>query len=132
MSFVPEKRNGPIPVSPSSDSWDRDVVYCPPQKQAFDVRWMILASMTKTAASRAACFDKDSFVETLGGWARTVVVGRARLGGIPMGVIAVETRSVENITPADPANPDSIEQVTNEAGGVWYPQLSFQDGPGHQ
>jgi acetyl-CoA carboxylase/biotin carboxylase 1 len=43
-----------------------------------------------------------------------------------MGVIAVETRSVENITPADPANPDSTEQITNEAGGVWYPNSAFK------
>jgi acetyl-CoA carboxylase/biotin carboxylase 1 len=43
-----------------------------------------------------------------------------------MGVIAVEVRSVENITPADPANPDSIEQVSNEAGGVWYPNSAFK------
>jgi acetyl-CoA carboxylase/biotin carboxylase 2 len=31
----------------------------------------------------------------LGGWAQTVVTGRARLGGIPVGVIAVETRPTE-------------------------------------
>ena len=31
----------------------------------------------------------------MGGWAKTVVCGRARLGGIPCGVIAVETRIVE-------------------------------------
>jgi acetyl-CoA carboxylase/biotin carboxylase 1 len=43
-----------------------------------------------------------------------------------MGVIAVETRSIENITPADPANPDSAEQITNEAGGVWYPNSAFK------
>lgn len=54
------------------------------------------------------------------------MVGRARLGGIPIGVIGVETRSVENVTPADPANPDSIEQITNEAGGVWYPNSAFK------
>ena len=65
-----------------------------------------------TRASCSGLFDKDSFEEALGGWAKTVVVGRARLGGIPMGVIAVETRSVENVTPADPANPDSMEQVS--------------------
>ena len=71
-------------------------------------------------------FDKNSFEEALGGWARTTVVGRARLGGIPVGVIGVETRSVENVSPADPANPDSIEQITNEAGGVWYPNSAFK------
>ena len=38
-------------------------------------------------------FDRGSFVEYMAGWGRSVVVGRARLGGIPMGVIAVETRT---------------------------------------
>lgn len=126
MSFVPEKRNGPVPVSPSADDWDRDVTYCPPQKQPYDVRWMIAGKHEDDGSFQSGLFDRDSFVETLGGWARTVVVGRARLGGIPMGVIAVETRSVENITPADPANPESIEQVSNEAGGVWYPNSAFK------
>lgn len=125
MSFVPDKRNNPVPISPSVDSWDRDVVYTPPQKQPYDVRWMIAGKQDEDGF-QPGLFDRDSFVETLGGWARTVVVGRARLGGIPMGVIGVETRSVENITPADPANPDSIEQVTNEAGGVWYPNSAFK------
>lgn len=125
MSFVPDKRNNPVPISPSVDSWDRDIVYTPPQKQPYDVRWMI-AGKQDDDGFQPGLFDKDSFVETLGGWARTVVVGRARIGGIPMGVIGVETRSVENITPADPANPDSIEQVTNEAGGVWYPNSAFK------
>ena len=30
----------------------------------------------------------------LAGWGRSVIVGRAKLGGIPMGVIAVETRAL--------------------------------------
>jgi acetyl-CoA carboxylase/biotin carboxylase 1 len=37
-------------------------------------------------------FDKNSWSEAQAGWARTVVTGRARLGGIPVGVIAVETQ----------------------------------------
>ena len=56
-------------------------------------------------------FDKDSFMETLAGWARTTVVGRARLGGIPVGIITVETRTMEVIHPADPANPESREGI---------------------
>ena len=40
-------------------------------------------------------FDQGSFDEVMAAWARTVVTGRARLGGIPVGVIAVETRPVE-------------------------------------
>lgn len=56
-------------------------------------------------------FDRGSFMETLSNWAQTVVTGRARLGGIPCGVIAVETRSVECTVPADPANPDTESRV---------------------
>ena len=55
--------------------------------------------------------DNDSFDEILVSWAPTVVVGRARLGGIPVGVISVETRTVEVVVPADPANLDSDSKV---------------------
>ena len=61
----------------------------------------------------AGFFDRGSFTETLGNWAMTVITGRARLGGIPCGVIAVETRSVECIVPADPANVDSESRVSH-------------------
>lgn len=125
ISFVPDKKGNPVPISPSVDSWDRDVTFYPPQKQAYDVRHLIAGQQTDEGFL-SGLFDKNSFEEALGGWARTVVVGRARLGGIPVGVIGVETRSVENVSPADPANPDSIEQVTNEAGGVWYPNSAFK------
>lgn len=125
LSFIPAQRNLPVPITPSIDTWDREIGYTPPNKQPYDVRWLIGGKQDEEGF-QSGLFDKDSFVETLGGWARTVVVGRARLGGIPMGVIAVETRTVENITPADPANPDSVEQVTNEAGGVWYPNSAFK------
>jgi acetyl-CoA carboxylase / biotin carboxylase 1 len=56
-------------------------------------------------------FDNGSFQEILQPWAQTVVCGRARLGGIPVGVIAVETRTVELNLPADPANLDSEAKV---------------------
>ncbi len=125
LSFIPAQRGLPVPIAPTIDSWDRDNIYTPPGKQPYDVRWLI-GGKEDEEGFQPGLFDKDSFVETLGGWARSVVVGRARLGGIPMGVIAVETRTVENVTPADPANPDSVEQVTNEAGGVWYPNSAFK------
>ncbi|KAL8941716.1 MAG: hypothetical protein Q9216_002089 [Gyalolechia sp. 2 TL-2023] len=125
LSFVPDKKNNPIPISPNTDTWDRNVQYMPVQQQAYDPRWLI-AGKQDDEGFLSGLFDRDSFQEALGGWARTVVVGRARLGGIPMGVIAVETRSVENVMPADPANPDSIEQITTEAGGVWYPNSAYK------
>ena len=63
-------------------------------------------------------FDKGSFDEIMSAWAQTVVCGRARLGGIPVGVIAVETRTVELNLPADPANLDSEAKVVSQAGQV--------------
>jgi acetyl-CoA carboxylase/biotin carboxylase 1 len=125
ISYVPDKKGNPVPISPTADEWDRDVTFFPPGKSAYDVRHMI-AGKEDEEGFLSGLFDKGSFEEALGGWAKTVVVGRARLGGIPMGVIAVENRSVENVTPADPANPDSIEQITSEAGGVWYPNSAFK------
>jgi acetyl-CoA carboxylase / biotin carboxylase 1 len=125
LSFVPDRKGQPVPILPTNDNWDRDVTYFPPAKDAYDARWMI-AGKEDEEGFLSGLFDRNSFEEALGGWARTVIVGRARLGGIPVGVIAVETRAVENVTPADPANPDSIEQTTTEAGGVWYPNSAFK------
>ncbi|KAI5787034.1 acetyl-CoA carboxylase-like protein [Peziza echinospora] len=125
MAYVPDRKGQPIPISPTADGWDRDIAYMPPQKMPYDVRWLI-AGKEEDEGFLGGLFDRDSFQETLSGWARTVVVGRARLGGIPVGVIGVETRSIENVTPADPANPDSTEQVAQEAGQVWYPNSAFK------
>lgn len=125
MSFVPDKKDNPVPISPSTDSWDRDIDFYPAQKSGYDVRHLIAGQQTDDGFF-SGLFDKNSFEEALGGWARTVVVGRARLGGIPVGVIGVETRSVENVTPADAANPESSEMISNEAGGVWYPNSAYK------
>ncbi|KAI5951033.1 ACC1 [Candida jiufengensis] len=125
LSYVPSKRDMPVPILDSEDPWDRDVDYYPPKQETFDVRWMIEGKNTSDGFE-SGLFDKDSFQETLSGWAKGVVVGRARLGGIPIGVIGVETRTVENLIPADPANPDSTESLIQEAGQVWYPNSAFK------
>ena len=76
----------PFPSGHGPITGDRDITYFPPAKQAYDVRWLI-AGKEDDEGFVSGLFDRDSFEETFGGWARTVVVGRARLGGIPMGVI---------------------------------------------
>jgi len=53
-------------------------------------------------------------------------MGRAKLGGVPMGVVAVETRLTETRIPADPANPASRETVLAQAGQVWFPDSAFK------
>jgi acetyl-CoA carboxylase / biotin carboxylase 1 len=50
-----------------------------------------------------------------------VVTGRAKLGGINIGVIAVETRLVEQRIPADPGNPESREVLTLVHGAAHSP-----------
>ncbi|GJN90222.1 hypothetical protein Rhopal_003221-T1 [Rhodotorula paludigena] len=128
LSFVPEARGAALPVLPSVDHWDRAIDYTP-IKGPYDPRWFLGGKVDETDGRwLSGFFDKGSFQETLSGWAQTVVVGRARLGGIPVGAIAVETRTVERIVPADPANPLSNEQKIMEAGQVWYPNSAFKTG----
>ncbi|ORZ36812.1 carboxyl transferase domain-domain-containing protein [Catenaria anguillulae PL171] len=74
----------------------------------------------------AGFFDRGSWMETMDGWSKTIVVGRGRLGGVPLGAIAVETRPVESVIPADPANPDSSEQTMIEPPGVWTPASAYK------
>jgi acetyl-CoA carboxylase/biotin carboxylase 1 len=98
-----------------------------PSKTPYDPRHM-LAGVPRGDGSLAATgfFDRGSFKEYLAGWGKSVVVGRARLGGIPVGVIAVETRMMEQRVPADPGNPESRESVLPQAGQVWYPDSAFK------
>ncbi|TSL34519.1 Acetyl-CoA carboxylase [Bagarius yarrelli] len=51
---------------------------------------------------------------------------RWMLGGIPVGVVAVETRTVELSIPADPANLDSEAKIIQQAGQVWFPDSAFK------
>ena len=143
LSYAPRVRRAPVPIMPVLDPIDRLIAFTP-TKAPYDPRWM-LAGRTKPGVCvsnllrvcmcvvftgytvsfpfsmpggldwQSGFFDQGSFIETLSNWAMTVVCGRARLGGIPCGVIAVETRSVECVHPADPANPDS-ESTVREIG----------------
>lgn len=125
LSYIPAKRNMPVPIFESEDLWDRPVDFCPKPKEAYDARWLIEGRDTPDGFEYGL-FDKGSFFETLSGWAKGVIIGRARLGGIPMGVIAVSTQTVETLIPADPANLDSTENLIQEAGQVWYPNSAFK------
>ncbi|KAH6919057.1 acetyl CoA carboxylase [Coprinopsis sp. MPI-PUGE-AT-0042] len=126
LSYVPEVKDGPLPIRETADTWDRDIVYTPP-KGVYNPRWFIEGKEDETTSEwMSGFFDKGSFQETLSGWAQAVIVGRARLGGIPMGVIAVETHTIERVVPADPANPSSFEQHIMEAGQVWYPNSAYK------
>ncbi|KAH8060971.1 acetyl-CoA carboxylase [Aureococcus anophagefferens] len=113
LSYVPETASSPPSQLAVADPVDRKVTARPPADGTpYDVREIL------DNAEGTGLFDKGSFTETLAGWGKTVVAGRAKLGGIPFGVISVETRTVEAVVPADPANPDSREAVKPQAGQV--------------
>ncbi|CAG9465063.1 unnamed protein product [Pedinophyceae sp. YPF-701] len=135
LSFVPAVKGGPLPITsgPNADPISRPVAYRPDSSRGEkpDPRACIAGAPVISALSaepdadaddwKGGIFDRGSWVEYHAGWAGTVVTGRARLGGVPVGVIAVETTSVERRVPADPGVPESAEVVAQQAGQVWYP-----------
>jgi len=120
LSFVP-KIVGAVPACRDcADPVDRDVVFRP-TPTPYDPRLMLSG-----APDEPGFFDEGSFKEYLSGWGKSVVIGRGRLGGIPMGAIAVETRLVEQVIPADPADPNSREAILPQAGQVLFPDSSYK------
>ncbi|XP_034934564.1 acetyl-CoA carboxylase isoform X3 [Chelonus insularis] len=126
ISMVPKNKGGPLPIISPVDQIDREISYVP-TKTPYDPRWMLEGKSTgDPAVWESGFFDRGSWEEIMQPWAQTVVTGRARLGGIPCGVIAVETRTVEIHLPADPANLDSEAKTISQAGQVWYPDSSYK------
>ena len=125
LQYTPKDFDSISPVLLSSDPPERPVDFTP-TKTAYDPRHMLAGVTNSDGTFVSGFFDKGSFKEYLGGWGKSVVTGRARLGGINVGVIAVETRLVEQRIPADPGNPESREAILPQAGQVWYPDSAFK------
>ncbi|EFX86656.1 hypothetical protein DAPPUDRAFT_222043 [Daphnia pulex] len=127
LSYMPKCKGAPLPINPIYDSIDREIKYMP-TKAPYDPRWLLSGRQNPLHPDEweSGFFDRGSFDEIMAAWAQTVVCGRARLGGIPIGVIAVETRTVELNLPADPANLDSEAKVVSQAGQVWFPDSAYK------
>lgn len=125
LSYIPIKKDAPLPILDPIDPIDRDIGYTP-TKAPYDPRWMLAGKQMPSGEWQTGFFDRGSWQEIMQPWAQTVVTGRARLGGIPVGIIAVETRTVEVTLPADPANPDSEAKTVSQAGQVWYPDSAYK------
>lgn len=130
LSFVPAAKGAPLPIRTLdlTDPVERFVQFAPQKGVAYDPRLLLCGHKAgkEEHSWRSGFFDKNSFVETLAGWAKTVVVGRARLGGIPMGVIVTENRTAEAVKLADPADLTSQEKLVQQAGGVWFPDSAYK------
>ena len=114
LQFVPSNGKLPLLVHPN-DPVDRVL-----EDPGNGGRALVDDSVTPTL------FDKGSFIEVQAAWARSVIAGRARLGGIPLGVIVVETRQTHYFQPADPADPHSQTVARAQAGQVWYPDSAYK------
>jgi len=125
LSYVPKTASEQVAIAASSDPVERDIAFKPPTTP-YDPRHMLAGTTSADGTFEPGFFDVGSWTEYLADWGKSVVVGRARLGGIPMGVISVETRLVEQVIPADPANPVSRQSVLAQAGQVWYPDSAFK------
>mmetsp|Transcript_96126 Transcript_96126/g.215116 ORF Transcript_96126/g.215116 Transcript_96126/m.215116 type:complete len:642 (-) Transcript_96126:42-1967(-) len=125
LSYVPKDTWSTPPCLPPVDPVDRDIAFVP-SASPYDPRHMLAGTTTPEGTYLSGFFDEGTFQEYLQGWGKSVVIGRAKLGGIPMGVIAVETRNVERRVPADPANPESQEVVEAQAGQVWFPDSAHK------
>ncbi|XP_066116448.1 acetyl-CoA carboxylase 2 isoform X1 [Saccopteryx bilineata] len=127
LSYMPKDNHSPVPIVTPTDPVDREIEFCP-SRAPYDPRWMLAGRPHPTLKGswQSGFFDQGSFKEILAPWAQTVVTGRARLGGIPVGVIAVETRTVEMVVPADPANLDSEAKLIQQAGQVWFPDSAYK------
>ncbi len=127
LSYVPSTKHACIPKVDITglDVIERPIGFSPSPGQLYNPRSLIAGITDEVDGGWiSGLFDKNSFTETLAGWGKTVVTGRARLGGIPVGIVAAETRPVEKRTPADPADVSSRETLQQQAGSVWFPDSS--------
>mmetsp|Transcript_30431 Transcript_30431/g.51415 ORF Transcript_30431/g.51415 Transcript_30431/m.51415 type:complete len:2150 (-) Transcript_30431:120-6569(-) len=125
LSYVPKTAQDTVPVIEAKDPVSRPVAF-KPTKTPYDPRNMLQGVENENGEWTSGFFDKGSFHETLGGWGKSVIVGRGKLGGVPVGCVAVETRLVDRRIPADPANPASSETIEQQAGQVWFPDSAFK------
>lgn len=114
LSYIPKTKGAPLPYHPTKDALVRAPSFTPPSAP-YDPREMV-----------TGFFDSSSFTESMAEWGKTVVTGRATLGGLPMGIVSVETRLTEKTIPADPGFAGSQQQVEQQAGCVWFPDSAFK------
>ena len=126
LSYTAARIGDAPPRLQTADPENRKVEYMVPVGGKLDPRAAIAGSVEDGGVWKGGLFDRGSWMEAQEGWARTVVTGRARLAGIPVGVIGVEVSTIMLNLPADPGLPDSSERVIPQAGQVWFPDSALK------
>lgn len=128
LSYTAARVGESPPRLPTSDPDTRPITYLVEEGSKLDPRAAIAGRHSGSAPGdwESGMFDRGSWTEAHPGWARTVVTGRARLAGQPVGVIAVEVSTISLNLPADPGMPDSSERIVPQAGQVWFPDSALK------
>ena len=90
LSTMPPTLGSSPPTLVSSDPIHRPISYAPSASQKLDPRAAIAGLPYNSSGAvregwQSGLFDRNTWHEASSGWAQTVVTGRARLGGIPVG-----------------------------------------------
>ena len=125
LSYVPTKTGSALDFISLTDKLNdpvsRDVEVQLEQIQT-DPRSLLIG-----ADGKKGILDEGSWTEYLEAWAKSVIIGRGSLGGIPVGVICTESRSVESNVPSDPGKLDGVRPAPiRQAGQVWYPDSAWK------
>ena len=97
LSYIPPQVGAEPSVSKIGDPTSRAISYIPTERP-YDPRQLLEGGVDpETGRFLEGFLDRDSFTETLAGWATSVVAGRGRIGGVPVGVLVVETRMREEV-----------------------------------
>ena len=128
LGYVPCTLGGPLPLIKAQDPVDRDITYYPEKEEKLDPRAAIAGKVPEEKGEKSllGMFDDGEWSELQAGWAKTVVTGHARLGGIPVGIVAVEVDTVSMNVPADPGDATSSEKSVAQAGQVWFPDSALK------
>lgn len=70
--------------------------------------------------------DNNSFIETMESYAKTVITGRARIGGKSFGLIYNINNIVDKYTPCDPGNINSSIIIEKQSPNILYPDTSYK------
>jgi len=127
LSYIPASgfesiQSMSIPRIFASDSTERDVLVTQEAISA-DPR-----SLLQGVNGVPGFLDADSFTEYWESWAKSVIVGRGKLGGLPIGIISTESRTTELTVPSDPGRLEGASCINpvRRAGQVWYPDSAWK------
>ncbi|MDD5309724.1 MAG: acyl-CoA carboxylase subunit beta [Deltaproteobacteria bacterium] len=122
LEYLPQNHLEHPPYVEATDPVERDLgeldkIIPESSKQVYDVKKVV-----------DAVFDRNTFFEIQKNWAKNVVVGFARLGGIPVGIIANQPAMMAGVLDSNASRKAGRFIRTCNAFNV--PIVSFVDVPG--